>query len=176
AYTTLFRSGLVVGALRVALLDVLDVGHQCLGPVDGGDADAEHADAEAESEEERRIAHAPQILERERDVGDDRPDRGERADREDERDQPFIGLGVPGVDISQSLAVLFRAGVLEELWLLRLRRSDVLLGAHEDFAPIQMAAPMRPPIPMIQTHRPSDTGPREPRLTPPGVGSRTSMR
>jgi hypothetical protein len=38
---------------------------------------------------------------------------------------------------------------------------------HRTFAPIQTAAPMRPPMPTMKMKRPSFTSPREPRSQPP---------
>src|SRR5665647_794172 len=43
-----------------------------------------------------------------------------------------------------------------------------VVGAHEDFAPIQTAQPISRPMPTTQAHRPSDTGPTPPRTAQPG--------
>ena len=64
-----------------------------------------------------------------------------------------------------------QAGVLEPLRQVVLLGGQTDLGrlvAHEDFAPIQTAAPIRRPMPAIHAHMPSATGPIEPSVAPPG--------
>src|SRR5690606_29145085 len=75
--------------------------------------------------------------------------------------------------VAHPVHVRRQAGVLETLGQMTVLVADRHVGAgvvdaHEDFAPIQTAQPIRAPIPTTHTHRPSATGPTEPRSVPPG--------
>src|SRR5690606_26602006 len=182
------RAGLRVALDRVALVDLLVVGHEDLRPVHGTEADAQQREGDGEAERERRQAHARgRPVRRDDEVHDERDDRADRRDAEERRHLPLGALRSPRVAVRLAALVLGQARVRErvqgavllavpDLAVRGLGRPGVLVVAHEDFAPIHTAAPTRRPIPTIQAHRPSLTGPSEPSERPPAEPSRWSTR
>src|SRR5690606_5948691 len=113
---------------------------------------------------------------------DDAADGREDRDEQDPDDLPLDPLGALGTAVGEADGVRLETRVDEALGhvgRVGARGAGQLLRgtvrAHEDLAPIHTARPMSPPIPTIHTQKPSETGPRLPRLMPPGSTSRCSM-
>src|SRR5699024_8570130 len=121
---------------------------------------------------------------REGEVAPDGGDRGQDGDDEQHHHLTLRALVRLRVLVAQTGTVRRKSGVLEALGVLsvlcrprlELFGAAWLLDAHEDRAPVHTAKPMRMDMPTAKAHRPSDTGPRAPRLKPPGEGSRCSIR
>src|SRR5690606_16053467 len=104
----------------------------------------------------------------------DHEDRAEHREPEEPGDDAFGALARPGVGVADPRDVRRVPRVGESLGRVahdELVVAGVFVRAHEDFAPIQTAQAISRPMPTTNTHRPSPTGPMDPRSSPPGEPS-----
>ncbi len=103
----------------MALLDDLFVGHQCLGPVNGAEADATERDRHGQAERdvvEAYLADADELsacIEGYEKVGDDESDRAKGRQEEHRYDLEFGTLGGLLVNVATARNVRGKARILE---------------------------------------------------------------
>jgi len=164
----------VGGRGAVAVTDDLDVAHQRPRPVDRGHADQQGGQPGGEPQQHRLQQVAATEHHHDRILGDGEVDHHERDRQnrdqgEHQHDLPVGAVGGGLVDVGEPLDVRLDPGVGD-------RRAVVGAHARAPRVAIQTANTTRPPIPTTQPQKPSDTGPRPPRVRPPEGCAWTSSR